>query len=232
MKKDLKKKKLEFEIEKIQIEIKDLKNGWFKPNVILNVLILITGFVSIVFLTRITDIKNERLLLEKETLKHDIVIFKQTRDSINNFIDSLRIVAFLFNDSVNNLNSYNKYLNNQLNTKEGKIQELLEEVTQFGNSKKAEILKNDITSIIENEKNNEPFFEGIEYFPNKPILFKLNSADFYIKIIDSDGSIYYEEEVIGMKFTRILAPNKKGKYLLNVYDKSGNITRSQKLFIR
>lgn len=82
------------ENEKLESEIRELNKPWLKKtknlNTILTFIITIFTFLSAGFLAYLSDIKSERLKLEREELKRDIFNFTQQRDSLIQSIEQLQ----------------------------------------------------------------------------------------------------------------------------------------------
>lgn len=91
------------EVEKLQIEIQNLRKPWWKRAEFLSM--GLTGIIAILslfyaFSTGILDAKSERLELQKAKLEREITLFEQRRDTLIEENARLRQLMFSSKDSL------------------------------------------------------------------------------------------------------------------------------------
>ena len=95
--------KNKLELEKLQVEIQNLKKPWWKKAEYLNLFMtgIIAAFTLIYALASgILDIKSERLQLEKKMLENDIFLFRLKRDTLIEENAKLKKQIYVTKDSL------------------------------------------------------------------------------------------------------------------------------------
>lgn len=155
---DLYEKKLKAEIKKIETETEAVKKKWYqKPDFILKssdiflkFLIFIASIISVIYISNLYDIKNERLELKRDKLEFQIGVFENKKDSLNNENLYLSKINDSISNSNNNLLTILTRLKNDSLKQKYLFSKLTKQFKEIKNPEKSKNLQKTLDKLISN----------------------------------------------------------------------------------